>query len=136
MSGLNRTGAGRRLWLAAAAASALAGALYSLPAWSEAPPAQAQRIEQLLQAMERQEGVTFERNGRRVSSADAVRFLRAKWQRHGAGVSTAEEFIERIASRSSTTGRDYLVCGAGLACTPAGPWLRRLLLGPQGPEEG
>ena len=80
--------------------------------------------------MERQPGVTFERNGRRVSGRDAVRFLRAKWQHQGQGVDSAEAFIEHIASRSSTSGRPYRVCEADGACVDAGPWLRQLLAQP------
>lgn len=91
------------------------------------PPGERDRIEQLLAGMERETGVQFERNGRRVSGRDAARFLRAKWGRYGEGVDSAEAFIDRIASRSSTTGRPYRVCPVGGKCVEAGPWLRRRL---------
>ncbi len=102
--------------------------LHALPASAALPPAERERIEQLLAAMEQEKGVEFERNGRRASARDAVRFLRAKWERYGEGVDSAEAFIDRIASRSSTTGRPYRVCPTGSACVDAGPWLKGRLV--------
>lgn len=86
-----------------------------------------QRIERLLRGVEADPRVRFERNGVQVDGRDAARFLRAKWERFGSGVDTAESFIERIGSRSSTTGRAYLVCTGDNRCDEAGAWLRALL---------
>lgn len=91
------------------------------------PAQERQRVERLLRAIEAETALRFERNGTRVSAPDAVRFLRAKWDRHAQGVTTAEAFIERIASRSSTSGRPYRVCAQPGSCTDAGPWLGALL---------
>ena len=104
---------------------ALAGS--ALPAFASLPPGERERIEQLLAGLEGESGLQFERNGRRASARDAVRFLRAKWQRYGEGVDSAEAFIDRIASRSSTTGGPYRVCPEGAGCEDAGPWLKRRL---------
>ncbi|MGC4366553.1 DUF5329 family protein [Hydrogenophaga sp. R2] len=112
----------RRALLAAAALAVMAR-----PAAAALPTRERERIEGLLEAMERQTDLQFERNGRRASSRDAVRFLRAKWERYGAEVDTAEAFIDRIASRSSTSGQPYRVCPKSLSCAEAGPWLRGLL---------
>lgn len=101
--------------------------LVAQPAAANPAPGERDRIERLLRAMERQTDVNFERNGRLASARDAVRFLRAKWERHGSDVDSAEGFIERIASRSSTSGRPYRVCPKASACVEAGPWLRSLL---------
>ncbi len=87
-----------------------------------------QRIERLLRGVEADPRVRFERNGVQVDGHDAARFLRAKWERFGSGVDTAESFIERIGSRSSTTGRAYLVCTSDTRCDEAGAWLRALLV--------
>lgn len=101
--------------------------LVAQPAAASLAPGERERIERLLKAMERQTDVNFERNGRLASARDAVRFLRAKWERHGSDVDSAEGFIDRIASRSSTSGRPYRVCPKASACVEAGPWLRSLL---------
>ncbi len=115
----------RRRWIAGGLATlALGTGTLARAAMAEF---ERQRVERLLAAMARAEGVGFERNGRRVSGTDAARFLRAKWDRHGSGVATAESFIDQIATRSSTTGQAYRVCTADGACTEAAPWLRQRL---------
>lgn len=111
----------RRALLASAALVVMARPAAALPVQER------ERIELLLKGMERQAELQFERNGRRASARDAARFLRAKWERHGADVDSAEGFIDRIASRSSTTGQPYRVCAKAMACVEAGPWLRELL---------
>jgi hypothetical protein len=55
--------------------------------------------------------------------------LRAKWRAQGQGIASAEAFIERIASRSGTTGQPYRVCSPGRECVDAGGHLRALLAG-------
>lgn len=97
------------------------------PALAAMAPHERERTERLLKAMERQTDVQFERNGRLASAGDAVRFLRAKWERYGADIDTAEAFIDRIASQSSTSGRPYRVCSKTSACVESGVWLRGLL---------
>lgn len=111
--------------LAAVAALALLAARTA--AGAALPPAEAARIERLLQAVAAEPELRFERNGRQVDGADAARFLRAKWQSHGAGVSSAEAFIDQVATRSSTTGRAYRVCAPDGRCVEAAGWLRERL---------
>jgi len=91
----------RRVALVALAASRLAAA---------APGATEQaRIERLLDAVAQLKDAQFVRNGQAPASADAARFLREKLKSRGADVATAEQFIERIASVSSTSGKPYLI---------------------------
>lgn len=111
----------RRAWCRGLAAAAIGLAVPA--AHGQLPPAERQRIERLLNAIEQDTSVRFDRNGTRVGGADAARFLRAKWARNEAGVDSAEAFIERIASRSSTSGRPYLVCAGEADCTEARVWL-------------
>lgn len=66
-------------------------------------------IEALIAAVGRMTDSAFIRNGRSYDAATAAEFLRRKWQRHASEVRSAEDFIEKIASASSTTGRPYLV---------------------------
>lgn len=70
---------------------------------------EAARIERLLQFVESQQQAKFIRNGIAYSGKDAAMFLRAKYDKMGAHVTTAAQFIDQIASRSSTSGQDYLI---------------------------
>ena len=80
------------------------------PAAFAAPAAQEQsRIEHLIRFVENQKDMKFVRNGSEYSCADAARFLRGKLEAMGQEVTTAREFIERIASKSSTSGEPYHV---------------------------
>lgn len=86
------------------AAATLLGAAGATP-----PPAQQALIDRLIGYVERQNGMVFVRNGKDHSCADAAKFLRGKLESMGGKVTTAHEFIDRIASQSSTTGEAYQV---------------------------
>lgn len=73
------------------------------------PTIERQRIEALIGAVERRTDVTFIRNGRSYSAAAAAQFLRGKWRDREADVCSADDFIAKAASFSSTTGNPYLV---------------------------
>lgn len=94
---------GRRRLLVALAAAAVA-----LPARALAPVEKA-RIDQLIQYVASRKDVKFVRNGTAYSSADAAKFLRGKLDKMGEHVTSARDFIEQIASKSSTTGQPYLI---------------------------
>ena len=70
---------------------------------------EAARIERLIQFVEAQQQVKFVRNGSAYSSREAAQFLRAKYASMGGNVTTAAQFIDQIAARSSTTGQAYLM---------------------------
>jgi len=75
-----------------------------------APPLHEQtRIERLIQFVESQKDMKFIRNGSEYNCADAAKFLRGKLESMGGEVTTAREFIERIASKSSMSGQPYHV---------------------------
>lgn len=63
----------------------------------------------------------FVRNGTEYSGADAADHLRRKWRAAGDRVSTAREFIELLASRSSSSGEAYLV-REGEVASESAPW--------------
>jgi hypothetical protein len=68
----------------------------------------------------------FNRNGSWHDMAEARGHVAMKYEylRDRDKVATAEDFIDGAASRSSLSGKDYLVqCGASPA-VPAGNWLR------------
>jgi Family of unknown function (DUF5329) len=86
--------------------------------------AERDRIEALLQAMAGHPDLQFVREGQSYTAAQASRFLRAKFASQGAAVSSAEAFIQQIGSRSSSTGRPYLVVWSGGRQEPAAAFLR------------
>ena len=92
-------------------AMALSGLMLASAGGSAAapPPHEQARIDKLIRHVETQKGMTFIRNGTEYSCADAARFLRGKMESMGAEVSTAREFIDRIATKSSMSGKPYQV---------------------------
>ena len=73
------------------------------------PPAETKQVETLIGSVERITDAAFIRNGRAYNSATAAEFLRRKWRQQEDRILSAEDFIEKIASFSSTTGRPYLI---------------------------
>ena len=71
-------------------------------------------------------GCDFERNGTSHSATEAAEHLTLKYQRGQRYANSAEEFIERLASKSSWTGRPYQMICDGEA-QPAGDWLSATL---------
>ena len=71
-------------------------------------------------------GCTFHRNGSDHDSADAADHLRLKYSRGGKYVNNADQFIDRLASESSWTGKTYTVTCDGQT-QPSGEWLHRAL---------
>ena len=67
------------------------------------------RIEKLIRFVETQKDMKFVRTGTEYSCADAGKFLRGKLDSMGKDVTTAREFIERIATKSSMSGKPYEV---------------------------
>jgi hypothetical protein len=72
-------------------------------------PVEARQIEALIGMVERLTDAAFIRNGRPYDAATAAEFLRRKWRHRETEVYSADDFIEQVASSSSTTGLPYLV---------------------------
>jgi hypothetical protein len=72
-------------------------------------------------------GVHFIRNGSEYSGAQGAQHLRDKLARAGDQIKTTEDFISGIASKSSLSGRPYLVKFADGHTQPTGEWLRARL---------
>ena len=68
-----------------------------------------EKIERLLKAIESAEGVVFIRNGAEHSAQDAAEHLRSKWDAAGGEIKTVDDFIDKIASKSSLSGEPYRV---------------------------
>jgi hypothetical protein len=107
------------------AALALAGSRPAL-AGEALPPADSEQrtIEALIASVARLTDAIFLRNGKSYSATGAARFLREKWRSRGAEVRSAEDFIDRVASFSSTTGEPYLIRFANGQEIPSAEYLR------------
>ncbi len=66
------------------------------------------KIEALIHHVQTLKDATFVRNGTAYDSESAAKFLKAKWQNEKAVV-TPRDFIEKVATKSSTTGKPYLI---------------------------
>ncbi len=103
------------------AALALAGSLGSAALRADGlPSVEEKQIEALIAAVERMADAAFIRNGRSYRAAAAAEFLRRKWRQRQAQVRSAEDFIEKVASFSSTTGQPYGIRfgdGREIACS-------------------
>lgn len=91
------------------------------------PQSERRIIEQLIATIEQLTDAAFIRNGRRYDAAAAGKFLRAKWRTKEEEVVSAEAFIEKVASRSSTTGQGYRIRFADGRETALASFLQALL---------
>lgn len=67
------------------------------------------KIEALISHLETLQDATFIRNGTEYDSKSAAKFLQKKWQANEGEIHSAADFIIRVATRSSTTGKPYLI---------------------------
>jgi predicted RND superfamily exporter protein len=107
--------------------------LASATAADEIGAQEKEKIEYLINQLESMKDATFIRNDKEYDARTAALFLRRKWQMNKDKVRTSEDFIERIASRSSTTGKPYRIRmkdGREIEC---GDYLREMLIS-QGPD--
>lgn len=91
-----------------------------------APQEQA-HIDELIRHIEMQKDLVFIRNGSEYSCEQAAKFLRGKMEAMGKEVSSAHDFIERIATKSSRSGKPYQVRLADGTLMPAGHYLHEQL---------
>jgi hypothetical protein len=70
---------------------------------------EAAKIQYLIASIEALEGAKFIRNGREYDARSASNHLRLKLKNAGDRVRTAEDFIKFCGSKSSMTGKPYLI---------------------------
>ena len=75
----------------------------------EIAPAEKAKIEALIGHLEGLKSATFIRNGTDYDSKAAAKFLRGKWKANSKAITTAAEFIAIAGTRSSTSGKPYLI---------------------------
>jgi hypothetical protein len=73
------------------------------------PPAEQKKIESLILGVEQMTNAEFIRNGKNYKASIAAEFLRRKWKARQTEVRSATDFIDKVASFSSTTGKPYFV---------------------------
>ncbi len=79
---------------------------------------------------------TFIRNGDPHPSKDAAEHLLMKYERAQSRLETAEQFIDKVASGSYLTGREYRVQCSGRAEMATADWLRAELAAARAAGEG
>lgn len=84
---------------------------------------EAQRIEAAVKTIETSK-VIFVRNGDEHSAAKAAEFMRGKLKRSGDKVKTFDQFVDELATKSSTSGKPYLVKLESGDLVPLAKWLR------------
>jgi hypothetical protein len=72
-------------------------------------------------------GCDFIRNNSRHPPQEAADHLQLKYSRGKRYADTAEHFIDRLATKSSWSGKPYEVDCENAPLQPAGPWLHRAL---------
>lgn len=77
------------------------------PARAAPEAAEQRRIDALIAHVEHLDGATFIRNGREYGPGTAATFMRRKLKQREDEVRTALDFIEKVASVSSTSGKPY-----------------------------
>jgi hypothetical protein len=92
------------------------------------PPHEQERIEKLILHVEIQKGMTFVRNGTDYTCQEAAKVLRGELEAMGGDVSTARECIDRIASRSSSSGKPDQVRNRDGRLMPAAQFLGEELM--------
>ena len=113
-----------RLFVVALAPALLLSAAL-VPVQAQATPmSETQKIEALIRHIEGLQGAKFVRNGSEYDAKTAGKFLRRKWEANKADIQTAEDFIEKAASVSSTSGKPYLIRFQDGTETKSGDYLR------------
>lgn len=101
-----------------------------LPAQAQADGPSAQAIRQIdhLIAFIEASPCAFIRNGTEYDGPAAADHIRAKYRYYRDRIRSAEDFIDRTATRSELSGRPYQVHCPGAPVLPAADWLRLELL--------
>ena len=67
------------------------------------------KIDYLISSVENLQGAKFIRNGSEYNGKEAAKHLRMKLQNAGVKVLTADDFIQICASKSSISGKPYMI---------------------------
>ena len=87
------------------------------------PLSEDRKIQMLIKAIEKSD-LTFERNGTDYPAVEAAKHLDDKRKHAGTRITTAKDFIDKVASRSSLSGKEYHVKSKDGKRVPAETWLK------------
>jgi hypothetical protein len=87
----------------------LAILLFSTFALAAEPKTEDAKIQGLIDHIGGMANAKFYRNGSEYDAKSAAKFLKAKWDKRKKEIHSAEEFIAKVATKSSTTGKPYLI---------------------------
>ena len=76
---------------------------------SPAPMSEKQKIDALIATVKNLKDATFIRNGKEYDGDAAAKHMRDKLDYAGDKIKTATDFIDQIASKSSVSGKPYLI---------------------------
>jgi hypothetical protein len=104
----------------------LAALLGTAAALAHATPSESEHrlIDTLIQRVAKMGSMTFLRNGSEYNATEAAKHMQAKYEHFKKEIVTAEDFIERCATRSEMTGQAYRVKLGGGAIKESGEFLR------------
>ena len=95
---------------------------------AELPASEQRKIEVLIQHIETLTEAVFIRNNQAYPARTAAQFLRGKWRATLDDITTAQDFIAKVASVSSTTGQPYRIRFPDGHEVLSGDYLRTVLL--------
>lgn len=101
--------------------------LMTLPAYAKLNAHEEARINAMLDALGQKKDLIFVRNGDAHNCEEAVSHLRLKLGNTRGRIDTAEQFIDKVASSSSMTGKPYIVRIPGKSDENAKPFLHALI---------
>lgn len=101
--------------------------LLTLPAFAKINAYQEALINAMLDALAQKKDLIFVRNGDAHTCEEAVSHLRLKLGNTRNRINTAEQFIDKVASTSSITGKPYIVRIPGKSDENAQPYLHALI---------
>jgi hypothetical protein len=91
------------------------------------PATEKEKIESLIKHVEGLADAKFVRNGREYDAKSAGKFLRGKWDANAREIKSATDFIDKAATKSSTSGDAYLIRFKDGKETKSGDYLREQL---------
>ena len=101
--------------------------LMTLPAYAKLTAHEEARINAMLEGLAQKKDLIFVRNGDEHTCYEAVSHLRLKLGNTRNRIDTAEQFIDKVASSSSITGKPYIVKIPGKSDENAQPFLHALI---------
>lgn len=96
----------------------------AVPLRAAPPAAEQKKIDSLLRHVSGLSDARFIRNGKEYDAKTAAKFLRKKGEANRKKIITAEDFIKVAATKSSTSGKAYLIRFNGKKAVLCGDYLR------------